>query len=99
MAKQKREVKKAERKEKRATKKATKKAKKKDLDISIDTANVDIDIERKDGKFTAKLDTKKFDVTIAKDENGVEVDVTATTKFGQSIGKIITRVITRKRGS
>jgi hypothetical protein len=87
-----------EKKEARAKKKTAKRSKKKDIDISIDTENVDIDIERKDGVFTAELDTKNFDVQIRKDAEGTKIDVQSEGKLGQFIGKVLARKISKKRG-
>jgi len=90
--------KKEARKEARAKKQTAKRSKKKDLDISIDTKNIDIDIERKDGVFTADIDTKNVDVQIRKDAEGTKIDVQSEGKLGQFIGKILARKITKKRG-
>ncbi len=90
--------KKEARKDARAKKQTAKRSKKKDLDISIDTKNIDIDIERKDGVFTADIDTKNVDVQIRKDAEGTKVDVQSEGKLGEFIGKIIARRITKKRG-
>lgn len=73
--------------------------KKKDIDINIDTKNVDIKIKRKDGKFEASLDTPIIDVEVTKDEeNGLDVDVTADEKAPKVIGNIIARIIKKRRG-
>ena len=79
-------------------KKPRKKRVKKDLDISIDTPKVDVDIERKDGKTTIEIDTAKFDATIEKTADEVKVDVRSETRLGRVIGLIATRIIKRKRG-
>ena len=73
--------------------------KKKDIDINIDTKNVDIKIKRKDGKFEAHLDTPVIDVEVTKDEeNGLDVDVTADEKAPRVLGQIIARIIKKSRG-
>lgn len=83
---------------KRATaKKPRKKRVKKDLDISIDTPKVDVDIERKDGKTTIEIDSEKFDATIEKTASGTTVDIKTESKWGRVFKKIITRVITNKK--
>ena len=73
--------------------------KKKDIDINIDTKNVDIKIKRKDGKFEASLDTPVIDVEVIKDEeNGLDVDVVVDEKAPSILKNIITRVIKKRRG-
>ncbi|MHC4715132.1 MAG: hypothetical protein ACYTAN_17990 [Planctomycetota bacterium] len=83
---------------KRATaKKPRKKRVKKDLDISIDTPKVDVDIERKDGVTTIEIDSEKFDATLVKTDEEVKVDIRSQSKFGKVLGKIVTRVIKSRR--
>jgi len=73
--------------------------KKKDIDINIDTKNVDIKIKRKNGKFEASVDTPIIDVEITKDEeNGLDVDVKADEKAPKILGQIISRIIKKRRG-
>jgi len=74
------------------------KKKKKDLDINIDTKNIDIHITRKDGKFEATLDTPIIDAELTKDENGVDLDVRADEQAPKVIGQILARIIKKKRG-
>ena len=70
---------------------------KKDLDISIDTPKVDVDIERKDGVTTIEIDSEKFDATLVKTDEEVKVDIRSQSKFGKVLGKIVTRVIKTRR--
>lgn len=73
--------------------------KKKDIDINIDTKNVDIKIKRKNGKFEASVDTPIIDVEVTKDEeNGLDVDVKADEQAPKILGQIITRIIKKSRG-
>jgi hypothetical protein len=73
--------------------------KKKDIDINIDTKNVDIKIKRKNGKFEASVDTPIIDVEITKDEeNGLDVDVKADENAPKLIGQLIARIIKKSRG-
>lgn len=73
--------------------------KKKDIDINIDTKNVDIKIKRKNGKFEASVDTPIIDVEITKDEeNGTDVDVTVDEKAPKLLGQLIARIIKKSRG-
>ena len=70
---------------------------KKDLDISIDTKNVDVDIDRKDGKFTANVDTKNVDINVEKTDESLKVDVVSEKPFWHWIGKLLSRIGRRKR--
>ena len=72
-----REERKEERKEKRATRKSKRKSKtKKELDISIDTKRVDIDIERDaDGNVEVEFDGKHIDGKYTKKGNKVTLEV------------------------
>jgi len=82
-------------KKKRKPKKSIKD--KKDLDISFDGQNVDFDIDRKDGKFTADIDTKNLDVQIERTDEGTKVDVQSTNKFWGWVGNILKKLILKKR--
>lgn len=70
---------------------------KKDLDVSFDGQKMDVDINRKDGKFTADIDTKNLDVQIERTDEGVKVDVQSTNKFWGWIGGLIKKVLLKKR--
>lgn len=48
---------------------------KRDLDINIDTKNVDINITRKDGVTQVKVDSPKVDVQITKDSEGKTIKI------------------------
>ena len=74
------------------------KRKKKDLDINLDTKNVDVTITRKDGVLDAELDTKNVDIKIQKEKGKkAKVDVDITPEFGekiiQAVGAAIRRII------
>jgi hypothetical protein len=49
--------------------------KKRDLDINIDTKNVDIKIKRKDGVTDVKVDTPKVDVDFYKDSDSKSLNI------------------------
>jgi hypothetical protein len=49
--------------------------KKRDLDINIDTKNVDVKIKRKDGVTDVKVDTPKVDVNFRKDSDSKELKI------------------------
>jgi len=48
---------------------------KKNLNINIDTKNVDVKITRKDGVTDVKVDTPKIDVELHKDNNNKSIKV------------------------
>jgi hypothetical protein len=76
--------------------------KKKDLNINIDTKNVDVHITRKDGELNAELDTKNIDVKVSKKKGQkLDVDVETTPEFGEKIIKAVGTVIrniSKRRG-
>ena len=75
--------------------------KKKDLNIDIDTKNVDIEVTRKDGKFHAEFDGKHIDVIVNKDENGTSVDIQGDGVISEKILnglQKLGRLIKSKRG-
>ncbi len=82
-------------KKKRKPKKSIKD--KKDIDVSFDGANVDVDIERKDGKFTADIDTKNLDVQIERTDESTKVNVQSTNKFWGWVGNILKKILLKKR--
>jgi hypothetical protein len=49
--------------------------KKRDLDINIDTKNVDIKIKRKDGITEVNVDTPKVDVDFRKDSDSKSLNI------------------------
>lgn len=74
--------------------KPKRKRKKRDLNISIDTPLVDIDIQRKDGVTDIEIDTPVIDVDIHKEpETKAEVDVKveADGKFISGLANFIKR--------
>jgi len=76
--------------------------KKKDLNINIDTKNIDVHITRKDGELNAELDTKNIDVKVRKKKGEkLDVDVETTPEFGEKVIKavgIAIRNIAKRRG-
>jgi hypothetical protein len=76
--------------------------KKKDLNINIDTKNVDVHITRTDGELNAELDTKNIDVKVRKRKGEkLDLDVETTPEFGEKIIKavgIAIRNIAKRRG-
>lgn len=86
--------------------------KKKDININIDTKNVDVKVTRKNGTTEVKVDTPKVDVEFNKDNdskslkidtekvdvqvNNGEVNVDVNEQSGL-IGKIIKLILRRKK--
>ena len=73
---------------------------KKDLDINVDTKNVDVKVTRKDNNTDVHIDTKNIDIDFTKDATGKKtVDVKVETGVVlEVIKRIIQRVCNRKRG-
>lgn len=74
--------------------------KKKDLNINIDTKNVDIKVTRKDGKLHAEIDTKHVDVIVDKDEDSLDIDLKGDGALAKKLVdglRNIGRVIQSKR--
>ena len=76
--------------------------KKKDLNINIDTKNVDVHINRTEGELNAELDSKNIDVKVRKRKGQkLEVEVETTPEFGEKIIKAVglaIRNISKRRG-
>jgi predicted sugar kinase len=72
------------------------KKKKKDLNIHIDTKNIDLDIVRKDGKTTINYDSPNLDIQAEKTEDGLKVDVQGTGKIAEKAEKIIRRIVAKR---
>ena len=86
--------------------------KKKDININIDTKNVDVKVSRKNGTTEVKVDTPKVDVDFHKESdskslkidtekvdvqvNNGEVNVDVNEQSGL-IGKIIKLILRRKK--
>jgi hypothetical protein len=86
--------------------------KKKDININIDTKNVDIKVTRKDGVTDVKVDTPKVDVQFNKDNDSKslkvdteKVDVQVTNgevkvdvnEQSGLVGKLIKLILRRKK--
>jgi hypothetical protein len=69
---------------------------KKDINVNIDTKNVDIKITRKDGNTEVELDTPIVDVKYTNDEEGKDLEVKVSPL--KALGQIVTRVIKKTRG-
>jgi len=69
---------------------------KKNLNVNIDTDNIDVNIERKDGELKVNYDSKNLDVTVEKTAEGSEVKVEANGGFFKLVGKILGKVLLRR---
>jgi uncharacterized beta-barrel protein YwiB (DUF1934 family) len=69
---------------------------KKNLNVNIDTENIDVNVERKDGELKVNYDSKNLDVTVEKTAEGSEVKVEANGGFFKLVGKILGKVLLRR---
>jgi hypothetical protein len=69
---------------------------KKNLNVNIDTDNIDVNVERKDGELKVNYDSKNLDVTVEKTAEGSEVKVEANGGFFKLVGKILSKVLLRR---
>ena len=78
-----------------------KKKEKKDLDVNIDTKNVDVKFTRKDGASKLDIDTNIVDINVKKTESGKTVDIKVDENakgIAKKIGQVLVRVLKKKRG-
>ncbi|CAB4154233.1 hypothetical protein UFOVP633_36 [uncultured Caudovirales phage] len=70
-----------------------KERKKKDINLHIDTKNVDIDLTRKDGKTHLEVDSENLDINYEKTDEGknltVKVEPTFIAKIMKALGKLV----------
>ena len=69
---------------------------KKNLSVNVDTDNIDVNVERKDGEIKVDYDSKNLDIKVNKTAEGNEVKVEAKSGLFNLIGKIIAKVIFKK---
>jgi len=67
------------------------KKKKKDVSVDIDTKNVDVKIERKDGELEAIIDTPILDVEIEKKNDKLKVKVKADENIVKTFRNLRTK--------
>jgi hypothetical protein len=65
--------------------------KKKNINVDIDTKNVDVKIERKDGELEATIDTPILDVTIEKKNDKLKVKVKADENLVKTFRNLRTK--------
>jgi hypothetical protein len=69
---------------------------KKNLNVNVDTENIDFNVERKDGELKVNYDSKKLDVQVNKTADNVEVKVDAQGGLLKFVGNIIKKVLLRR---
>lgn len=69
---------------------------KKNLKVEVDTENVDLKIERKDGGIKVDYDSKNIDVKVDKTADTVEVKVDSQGGLFKIVGNILKKVLLRK---
>ena len=69
---------------------------KKNLNVKVDTDNIDVNVERKDGDLKVNYDSKRLDVEVNKTADNVEVKVDAQGGLLKFVGKILKKVLLRK---
>jgi hypothetical protein len=65
--------------------------KKKNISVDIDTKNVDVKIERKDGELEASIDTPILDVEIEKKNDKLKVKVKADENIVKTFRNLRTK--------
>lgn len=68
------------------------KKKEKDINVEVDTKNVDVKIEKKGKKTKVEIDTPKTDVIIEKTEEETTVVVETENKFFQKVIDFVKRI-------
>lgn len=69
---------------------------KKNIKVDIDTENIDVNVERKDGDLKVNYDSKKLDVEVNKTADNVEVKVDAQSGLLKLVGNVFKKVLLRK---
>lgn len=69
---------------------------KKNLKVDIDTENVDVHVDRKDGELKVNYDSKKLDVEVNKTADNVEVKVDAQGGLLKFVGNILKKVLLKR---
>lgn len=69
---------------------------KKNLKVEVDTENIDVKVERKDGEVKVDYDSKNIDIKVEKTAEGSEVKVESNGGIFKLVGKILKKVLLRK---
>ena len=67
-----------------------------DVLVDVDTPNVDVTYTKEDDKKEFVLDSRKLDVSVKKEGEVVETEVAAKTGFLKQVGKILSRILTKR---
>ena len=68
----------------------------KNVDVKIDTKNVNLEFEKNDTEKHFKLDGKNLKVEVDKTVEGTNVHVDAEKGFFKKVGEFIVKLVTRK---
>jgi len=69
---------------------------KKNLNVKVDTENIDVNVERKDGELKVDYDSKNLDVKVNKTPEKTDVEVKAEKGILKLVGKVLKKVLLRK---
>ena len=69
---------------------------KKNLKVEVDTENIDLKVERKDGELKVDYDSKNIDVKVDKTADKVEVKVDSQGGLFKIVGKIVKRILLKR---
>jgi hypothetical protein len=69
---------------------------KKNLKVEVDTENIDVKVERKDGELKVDYDSKNIDVTVDKTADKVEVKVDSQGGLFKIVGNIVKKILLRR---
>jgi uncharacterized beta-barrel protein YwiB (DUF1934 family) len=69
---------------------------KKNLKVEIDTENIDVKVERKDGELKVDYDSKNIDIKVDKTAEGSEVKVETSGGLFKIVGKILSKILLRR---
>jgi hypothetical protein len=69
---------------------------KKNLKVEVDTENIDVKVERKNGDLKVDYDGKNIDVTVEKTAEGSEVKVETNGGLFKIVGNIVKKILLRR---
>ena len=68
----------------------------KDINISVDTEKVDVNLKKEGDKKEFTLDGQKLDIHVEKTETGTVVTVDAQNSFLKKVGNWISKIFVKK---
>ena len=69
---------------------------KKNLKVEVDTENIDVKVERKDGEVKVDYDSKNIDIKVEKTAEGSEVKVDSQGGLFKIVGNIVKKILLRR---